>query len=293
MNNSIDHFPIDKQQARLSFNRAAVTYDEAAVLQREVGDRLIERLELIKLNPKRVLDIGCGTGEATLKLGRFYKTANIVAMDFAINMLRTAKRKQPLTKRLLGKHHQFVCADAEALPIQDNSIDFIFSNLTLQWCNDLTLAFSEFYRILKPGGLLMFSTFGPDTLRELKHSWQQVDPNQHVHNFIDMHHIGDALLNCGYSDPVMDMENFTLTYDEAIRLMRDIKHLGAHNSSPQRSKGLTGKSKMKNMARHYESYRTQGKLPATYEVVYGHAWIGETKRTASNDGSSVAVPFTP
>ena len=288
---SID--PISKKRARESFNRAATTYDNVAVLQREVGKRLIERLDIIKAVPQSILDVGCGTGDNTLALSKIYKRANIVALDFADQMLKVANNKRPWSQRLLNSSISYVCADAENLPFNDNSFDFIFSNLTLQWCIDLDRTFSEFKRILKPEGLVFFSTLGPDTLKELRHSWRQVDSNQHVHTFIDMHDVGDAMIRAGLADPVMDVEHFTLTYDSTINLMRELKQLGAHNASVNRPHQLTGKNHLRAVQQHYETYRIDNKLPATYEVVYGHAWSVNAQKSAPGLPNSVNVQFKP
>lgn len=289
MNDPFSNLRIDKQLARLSFNRAADTYDEVAVLQREVGERLIERLDLIKINPQVILDVGCGTGDTTLRLAGCYKAAKLIGLDFAGNMLKQTRNKLSWRQRFFARQFSFLCADAESLPVADNSVDFIFSNLALQWCNNLPDTFREFYRVLKPEGLLMFSSFGPDTLKELKESWRAADASEHVHAFIDMHHVGDALLRSGFSDPVMDMEYFTLTYENILQLMRELKYLGAHNVSSQRNRNLTGKSKIKMMSDHYEKYRKDGKLPATYEVVYGHAWMPKNKRQLPSNTGTVTV----
>ncbi|MCK5092141.1 MAG: methyltransferase domain-containing protein, partial [Gammaproteobacteria bacterium] len=177
--------------------------------------------------------------------------------------------------------------DAEILPLKENSCDLIFSNLTLQWCNDLNNTFKEFSRVLKPGGLLLFTSFGPDTLIELRSSWAAVDDFQHVSGFIDMHHVGDALLNAGLADPVMDTENFTLTYSDVYKLMRDLKAVGARNAVYGRNHSLTGKQHLKAMIEEYEKYRCDGVIPATYEVVYGHAWAPDP----GSQSESVDVTF--
>jgi malonyl-CoA O-methyltransferase len=266
---------LNKSLVRASFDSAAEHYDDVAVLQREIAERIIERLELVKLQPNTVLDIGAGTGAATHALSQFYKKSRVIAFDLAPNMLKQARKRGNLLHQLMSKRG-FVCGDAEHLPFADNSIDLIFSSSTLQWCSNLDHTFAEFRRILSPGGLLMFSTFGPDTLKELRQSWQAADINSnnsvHVHDFIDMHDIGDALLRAGLADPVMDVENFTLTYPDAYQLMRELKTLGAHNVANDRRHSLTGKTRIKNMVAAYESHRNNGSLPATYEVVYGHAW---------------------
>lgn len=270
---------LEKNRIRASFDAAAEHYDDVAVLQREISDRILERLELVKLQPATILDIGAGTGVATFELSKRYKKSRVIAFDLAPNMLKQARQRggmlNKLSNKLSGKR-AFVCGDAEQLPFADHSIELIFSSSTLQWCSNLDHTFAELKRILKPGGLLMFSTFGPDTLKELRQSWQAADTNNteavHVHDFVDMHDIGDAILRAGFADPVMDVENFTLTYSDAYQLMRELKTLGAHNVASNRRHTLTGKSRIKKMVAAYETLRTDGNLPATYEVVYGHAW---------------------
>ncbi len=275
-------YAIIKSQIRDSFNKAAHRYDEVAILQREVASRLLERLDLIKLTPQRILDLGCGTGGSSQALDKRYKHAQIVSLDLAPNMLKQARKQKSWFNK-----QRFICGDAEALPLVDNSVDLIFSSLTIQWCHDLDSVFKECFRVLKPGGLLMFSTLGPDTLHELRSSWQQVDSNNHVNAFIDMHDIGDAMIRSRLSDPVMDVENITMTYSEVMTLMRDLKILGAHNMTQGRPRNLTSKTKITAMCDAYESYRTEGVLPATYEVVYGHAWAPENKQEAQNGANGV------
>jgi malonyl-CoA O-methyltransferase len=258
----------DKRWVRRSFDQAAAAYDAAAVLQREVGERLLERLELVRLQPRRILDVGAGTGVATRVLMKRYPKAQVIALDLAPAMLRQARKRAPLLRRL-----PCVCADAEALPFAAGSFDMVFSNLTLQWVHDLDRVFGGLLRVLRPEGLLMFSTLGPDTLLELRRSWAEADVESHVNTFFDMHDIGDGLVRAAFADPVMDVERFTLTYQTARDLMRDLKIIGAHNVSQSRERGLTGKHKLQRMEAAYENFRrADGRLPATYEVVYGHAW---------------------
>jgi malonyl-CoA O-methyltransferase len=275
---------IDKRQARRAFERAARTYDEAAVLQREVNHHLLERLEYINHKPGRILDVGAGTGYATRALKKTYPTANLIALDIAFPMLSVARSRASLLTRF-RKTMQFINAEAEKLPLSDNSVDMVYSNLTMQWVNDLDLALREFARVLKPGGMLLFSTFGPGTLIELRESWRAVDQFSHVNPFIDMHDIGDAMLRARLAEPVMDVENFSLTYKKVIDLMRDLKAIGAHNVTSSRQKGLTGKSHFKNFQQHYETFRSNGVLPASYEVVYGHAWKGIQPQTGTGQVS--------
>lgn len=258
---------IDKHHARRAFSRAADAYDEAAVLQREIGRRMLQRLEYIRLQPKMIVDIGAGTGEASASLLKRYPKASVIALDFAIPMLQRARRRGRFLRRPLP-----LCADLEQLPLAAHSVDMIYSNAALQWCSDLASTFREFRRVLRPGGVLMFTTFGPDTLKELRSAWAQVDPGTHVNSFVDMHDIGDMLVEAQFAEPVIDAEQITMTYESVDQLMRDIKSIGAHNSVSGRSRGLTGKSRMQQFRVAYEQYRSEGRIPSTWEVVYGHAW---------------------
>lgn len=266
-NNMTDDMQLDRRQVRRAFERAARHYDAAAVLQHEVRGRLLERLDLVGFTPEAILDAGAGTGTGAAQLLKRYRRARVVALDIATPMLREARRRKPWFRAM-----PLVCADAAALPLADESTDLIFSNLMLQWCDDLDRVFREFRRILRPRGLIIFSTFGPDTLREMRAAWRSVDGYSHVNRFIDMHDIGDALVRAELAEPVMDVEHLTLTYEDVFGLMRDLKSIGAHNVLRGRHHGLTGKSRMQAFAAAYEQFRQAGKLPATYEVVYGTAW---------------------
>lgn len=267
----------DKALVRASFEKAAAAYDEAAVLQREIGQRLLERLEYIRFQPQRILDVGAGTGDCSYQLGDFYKKSEVVFLDFATSMLQQARQKRNWKQRLSSRY-KFITGDASYLPLADNSVDMIFSNLALQWCTDLSQVFAEFRRVLKPNGMLLFSTFGPDTLSELKNCWQQVDGYTHINEFIDLHVVGDAMMKSGFSDPVMDMEMLTVTYPDVKSIMRDLKQIGAHNVNQARSKGLTGKQTLARLIDAYEVYRANGVLPVSHEVIYGHAWVPENKQ---------------
>jgi malonyl-CoA O-methyltransferase len=276
MNN--DHI-LDKRQVRKAFERAAASYDQAAVLQREVCDRMLSRLDYIKYVPDVVLDAGSGTGYGTRKLLGRYPAARILAIDIAREMHRVARPSVSRWRQLLGiGAHQggnrtsYIVGDMEQLPLKPACAGLVFSNLALQWCNDIKKAFAEAHRILQTEGLLMFSTFGPDTLKELRQAFRTADHYTHVNRFIDMHDIGDMLVHTGFATPVMDMEYITLTYDEIISVMRDLKAIGAHNVTQGRRHGLTGRAIWQKAIRQYETLRAEGKLPATFEVVYGHAW---------------------
>ena len=274
----LDQYHIDKVRVRASFNRAANTYDAAAVLQKRVREEMLSRLDLVNIKPKAILDAGCGTGHGSFALQKRFSNANIVSLDLAFNMLQQTKLQRPWLQKCLQKmlHQQhLLCADIENLPIASNSMGLVWSNLAIQWCNDLDGAFSELARVLQPEGLLMFSTFGPDTLKELRAA--TTNSHTHVSRFIDMHDIGDALVRAGFSTPVLDVEHYTLTYDDVKSVMTDLKSIGAHNATAGRARGLQGRGFLQNLVQNYEQFRVAGKLPATFEVVYGHAWKADSK----------------
>ena len=266
-------FTLDKRQLRRSFERAASTYDRAAVLQREVCERALERLDLMKIAPAVILDAGSGTGFAAPALARRYPRATLLEFDIAPAMLQTARARAPRWKKWLGWQRElFVCGDNEQLPIRAGTVGLFWSNLAFQWANDLPRVFSECQRVLQPGGLLSFTTFGPDTLKELRHAFAGNAGGVHVNRFYDMHDVGDMLVQAGFADPVMDMEQITLTYADVETLMRELKAIGAHNVATGRKRGLTGRRALDNLRRRYDELRRDGRLPATFEVVYGHAW---------------------
>lgn len=280
---------LDKRRLRASFERAAASYDEAAVLQRAIADRMLERLDVVKLVPRSVLDIGSGTGYVTRALMRRYPRARLLAADLAHAMVRQTRTRTRLRRWLARAPGAFVCADLERLPFAGASFDMIVSNLTLQWCDPVAV-FAECRRALRPGGLFMFTTFGPDTLHELRSAWHAVDERPHVHGFYDMHDLGDLLVRAGFAEPVMDVERFTLTYADVLDVLHDLKRLGAHNAARGRARGLTGKSSFRHFKQAYDALRVEGRIPATYEAVYGLAWAPETTAQHAIDGA-VAIPL--
>ncbi len=273
---------------RRAFDAAAAAYDEAAVLQHEVGRRLVERLSLIRgLKPQRIVDLGSGTGRGARDLERAFRKAEVVHLDIAPGMLYAARKAAGWFHR-----QRFVCADVSCLPFAEHSVDLLFSSLCLQWCEDLPGVFDEWRRVLRPDGLVLFSTFGPDTLRELTASWQAVDGYIHTNRFTDLHDVGDALLHSGFRDPVTDVEHLTVTYPEALDLMRDLKAIGAHNVTAGRPRGLTGKGRLTALRDAYERFRQpDGRLPATYEVVYGMAWAPNAVGARRVPEQSIQVPL--
>lgn len=278
-----DDLLVDKRLIRCSFEHAAATYDKAAVLQNEVCARMLSRLDYIRLRPAAILDAGSGTGNALETLFRRCPGARIVALDIALGMLQRGRHRLPWWKQLLLRRAarvDFACGDIESLPLAGASVGLVWSNLALQWLNHPAQAFAEVHRVLTPGGLFMFSTFGPDTLKELRQAYQGIDRHTHVNRFIDMHDLGDMLVARGFADPVMDMEYMTLTYREVKELMRDLKAIGAHNMTQGRPQGLSGKTLLAAVTRNYERFRRDDALPATFEIIYGHAWKPEPRLAA-------------
>ncbi len=270
---------INQQRLRAAFDGAAETYDAAALLQQEVCLRLLEKLDIVSLQPELILDAGSGTGMAIPGLYKRFTRAHIIAMDISEKMLlKSAQRGRLFRKPSL------LCADMQNLPLTDNSISLIFSSLSLQWCNDLNAALLEAWRVLKPGGLFVFTTFGPDTLRELRSSWQTVDDKTHVNSFVDMHDIGDLLLQDHFAEPVMETERITVNYTSVDDLMLDLKHIGANVTAQGHRQGLTTRHTMQRVRQAYESFRSADGLPASYEIIYGHAW-------KVSDQQSVQVTF--
>jgi malonyl-CoA O-methyltransferase len=268
-------FHLDRARLRASFERASESYEAAASLQARVAAELLERLELFRFAPAVVLDLGSGTGRVTRELKRRYPRACVIALDLAQGMLREARRHQRPWRRFAR-----VCGDALRLPLQAGSVDLVFSNLMLQWCDPLAAPLAEVRRVLKPSGFFAFSTFGPDTLYELRNAWARADGYNHVNHFPDLHAVGNALAAAGLTEPVLDVDRFEVDYPDVLTLMRDLKAIGAHNVTEGRSRTLAGRSRLARVQQAYESFRREGRLPSTWEVIYGASW-GAAGRAAA------------
>jgi len=257
-----------KQRVRTAFSRSAKTYDDAAILQKEILSRLIDKLNFLRQEKSgSLLDVGCGTGLACKQLTSMVGDENYFAYDFSLAMLKLSISRH----EYLNQHA--VCGDAEALPYVSNSFDIVFSASTYQWCNEISNALIDSYRVLKNDGLFVFSTFGPDTLNELRESFAKVDNMPHVSNFLDMQTIGDQMLAMGFADTVIESDVITVEYSSPLQLLKDLKATGATNHLQQRSRGLMGKSRIRKMIAEYEELILENnKYPASYEVIYGHGW---------------------
>jgi malonyl-CoA O-methyltransferase len=282
-----DPISLDKRRIRRNFARAAADYDRAAALSHEVRARMLERLELVKLAPERILDVGSGTGAAARALARRYPQARVSALDFCLPALRMQRRAglwSEVLRVALGRPAiNRVCADFERLPLRSGAMDLAVSNLALHWSNVPDVVLTELQRVLRDGGLLMFTTLGPDTLRELARASADVHGRSPVHSFIDMHDLGDMLIRSGFADPVMDMEYLTLTYARVEDLFRDLRASGAQSTRAD-NVGLRTPRWRERLGQRYESLRREGRLPATFEIVYGHAWKPEQGKPEHKPG---------
>ena len=258
----------DKRVLMRNFNRAAAGYDQYAALQMLVLERLLEQLPVFRVRPGAILDAGSGTGRAAKPLGRLYPRATLVLLDIAEAMLKQSGQARP---RWFSRTRR-VCADAEAMPLADAAFDIVFSNLMLQWCPQAGVALAECARVLRPEGVFLFATMGPLTLFELRESWQQADGQGRVHSFADIHWLGDELIKRGFTQPVLESERVVLTYPDVRAVMQDLRRIGAVNSGGDRRRGLTGKNRYRRCLEYYEQFRSDGRLPATFEIIYGHAW---------------------
>lgn len=272
----------DHRQVRRAFSRAAQHYDDAAALQREVASRLMEQLDYLddpaldRAPPQRVVDVGCGPGHAAIAMQKRWPKAQVIGLDLAPPMLAQARTNaggwRPAFLPGVARRPDWLCADARALPLRDASVDILFSNLCLQWVEDLPAVFAGFRRVLKPDGLLLVSTFGHDTLHELRGAFAQADNAPHVSPFVSIAQFGDALIAAGFRNPVLDRDEFVMGHDELAGLMRELRTLGATNAMSERRRSLTGRARFARAAQAYEPWRRDGRLPATWEVIYAHAW---------------------
>lgn len=259
---------ISKRHVAKSFSQSADQFEKHAFFHHEIAERLLERLELMNSKPKAILDAGCGTGFCTRALKNKFPKSNIVGVDLAEGMIEHALKKQPFFKK-----NEYKVADIESLPFSTNSFELVFSNLALLWLENPENGLAELNRVLKPGGLIIFSTLGPESLLELRESWLRIDSNIHINHFADMQVMGDAVHKSGFENTVMDRDVLTLKYKTLKGMMTDIKLSGAHNMHRARSKGLMGRKAFEKLVKYYDELRLEdGGLPATFEVVYGHAW---------------------
>lgn len=269
---------IDRRAARRRFERAAPGYAAAARLEAEIGARMLERLDYVKIAPRRILDAGSGPAREAKALAARYRGAQLVALDFSLEMLRVNRGKFRFFRSDRAKR---VCADFTRLPIAGAAVDLVWSNMALHWVGEPLDALKEFHRALGTEGLLMFSTLGPDTLKELRAAAGEA----RVHRFVDMHDLGDLLVAAGFSAPVVDMEMITLTYPDADALLRELRSSGQTSARADRPRGLAGRGFLERLRAGLAARSGGERVSATYEVIYGHAWKGAPHALA--DGRAV------
>jgi malonyl-CoA O-methyltransferase len=267
-----------------SFNKSAIGYEALAKVQQEIGSRLFERLQYLKINPQRILDLGCGPGFFSYELKKRYPKAQVFGLDLAYGMLHQAKKKQSWRRSW-----SLVAADMNHMPFADASFDLIFANQVIHWGGPLAQVFRELNRIMSVHGCLMFSTLGPDTFKELKSAWTGANQYAHVNEFPDMHDVGDCLMSEHFLDPVMDMELLSIHYETLSQLVKSLKSQGVRNIHQERNQGLTGKSSWQQFEKNYALMQINEKYPLSYEVVYGHAWKGEQRRTEGGIETMIPV----
>lgn len=283
---AVVHPTLALSRVRRAFGRAAATYDAHAVLERAVGDELVERVAALDLKPRRMLDLGTGTGYVARSLRAVHRRAPVVGVDAALPMLAAARARQGFLSR-----QPLVCADALRLPFADGGFDLACANLLLPWIGNHTALFTEVRRVLAPGGAFVFSTLGPDTLRELRAAYATLDDAPHVNGFLDMHDLGDALARAGYDDPVLDVDRYALTYQALDDLYADLRATGSTVVAGAAA-GLAGRGRRARVAAAYEAHRRDGRLPASVEVIHGRALAGSGPRPVPNVGGEVAVPVS-
>ncbi len=250
---------IDQQAVKKRWHKVQRYYAEHNQLQIEIAKRLAARLPYMKIAPKVIVDLAAREKTTQALLQQHYPNAQIITLPFG----------EPLDK----------------FPIETASVDLVFANLALHWSADMFKTLAECRRILKKDGLLLFSTVGPDTLKELHTAFLTAEEKWHVHAFMDMHHIGDELVRLQFFEPVMDMEILQLRYESLRDLFEDLKNSGTANAWPARSRGLQGKVAWQKMLAHYASLQQDNLYPVTIECVYGQAWVAGPRLAVLNNNN--------
>ncbi|KTD46406.1 biotin synthase [Legionella quateirensis] len=275
-----------KNEISKAFSNHAEEYERAAKVQQEIGDRLFERLHYLKIAPQRILDLGCGPGSFSKELSLLYPKAQIIGLDLVPGMLALARKKQTWRRKW-----SLVAADMKHMPFATGMFDLVFTNQVIHWANPLAQVFREINRVMNVNGCLMFTTLGPDTFKELKMAWSGANHYAHVNQFSDMHDIGDSLMAEHFLDPVMDMELLSVHYETLPKLIAALRAQGVRNINPERNHGLTGRTAWQQFEKNYAGLiADNGKYPLTYEVVYGHAWKGEQRKT--DKGIETLIPVS-
>jgi len=276
-----------QNRVRQVFNRRRPQHSGAQGLAYNTATELMDRLAPVRVTPQRIIDLGCGTGDLSRRLARMYPQATVFGFDFALAPLAEVSGR-----RLFGRRPRPAAADAQQLPLADASVDIVVANLLVEWLDDSAALFREIRRVLRPEGVVMYATLGPDTLTELREAWAAVDSSSHIHDFADMHDIGDAMLAAGLRDPVMDVDRVCWRYSALAGLAREIRALGGANLRSDRRRGLLTPRSLRRLDDAYSERAEDGQLLATWEIVYGHAWGAQTARPSYGDAQEFHVPIT-
>lgn len=269
-----------KKRIRKAFNTKASSYDDYSIVQKEVGRRMIERLELLKLEPLNILDLGSGTGYLAGLLQKKFQSSNVTCLDLAENMLLECKKKNP--------NLNLVISDIERMPFKSASFDLIISSFTLHWCEEIEKIFFDIRKLLKNNGVFMFTTVGPNTLSELSDAYKYIDIEQHVNSFTDMHLYGDSLLKCGFEDPVMDSEEIVIEYENFTEVLNSLKKTGANTVIGQKPSYLTKKA-YRDLSDMYPKNNDNERYPVTYEMIYGMSWNRMKTDIDSSQGKVIPI----
>jgi malonyl-CoA O-methyltransferase len=277
---------LNRRAVRRKFDRAASLYDKHSVLEQEVASRLIDRLEFHRLTPQRIVDLGCGTGQASVGLKDQFPKAKVIGLDSSYAMLVQMQQGSHGNQQVRA-----VCGELLELPLADHSAELLFSNLALQWCPDIASLFGEFRRVLAPGGMLLFSSFGPATLSELRVAWAAADKFAQAVEFVDVLQVGDTMMAAGFQDPVVDTEQITLSYRNFDSLLRELEATVTSGFLQGGSSLTEAKTALENA---YEPFVIDGKYPVTYEIIYGTAFgpqEGQPRRTPEGDVATFSVDY--
>lgn len=268
---------LDSKHVRRRFERAAAGFDDADFVHAVTREGLLSRLQPLVVDASTVMDLGSATCSTSQVLSKRFGRAHVISVDLAHAMLQHGRKKRAWFART-----SYVQATAAALPFSEQCIDVVFANLLLPWVDDPTTVFSEIARVLRKGGVFAFATLGPDSLLEVRRAWSQVDDKEHVNRFLDMHDLGDGLVNAGFADPVLDVDRLSISYESVEKLFADLTAVGARNALRQRNRSLGGKQHFRQMTEALRSSGSDGKITLDLELVFGHCWGAGPKMDATN-----------
>lgn len=277
MKGTRDHQPgdLNLRDVRRRFDRAAASFDRVDFVHRHAARGMLERMAPMRIDAGCILDAGAAAGDASRELARRFRRSRVISLDASTEMLRQSRRKRSRFGRI-----REVQADAQCLPFRSGSVDLVFANMLLPWIDDAPRFFDSVARVLRVDGLFVFSALGPDSLRELRDAWRDIDEREHVNAFRDMHDVGDSLVQAGLREPVLDVDHLTVTYDDPPSLFADLTAVGGRNSLRGRGNSLTSRARFATLGQNLAGRFADGKLRLRLELVFGHAWGGGPRQPA-------------